>query len=142
VVQWIFATRLAVASTATRIHAAFATSVLLLPSTEGEDEYILPPYSMDGPNYEKLFTGMQCLKGSNPEDAKMIVRWLRFYQGTEGYELYLNHYLPQLPEDLAKEFKVEQVETVTTTITVEPEEKVVTSTDTVSISPKKRSPKK
>jgi len=90
---------------------------------------------MDGPNYEKLFTGMQCLKGSNPEDAKMIVRWLRFYQGTEGYELYLNHYLPQLPEELAKEFKP-VTSTAETTVEAAKDEPTITS-------PKKgRSPKK
>lgn len=58
----------------------------------------------DGPNFEALFKGMQCLHGTNAEDVKIIVRWLRFFQGQEGYEKYANHYLPMLPKEAAAEF--------------------------------------
>lgn len=64
----------------------------------------------DGPNYEQLFQGMKCLHGENADDVKVIVRYLRFYQGQEGYNRYLDHYLPMLPEDVAAEFKPKKEE--------------------------------
>lgn len=76
----------------------------------------------DGPNYEQLFTGMRTLLGTNENDVKTIVRWLRFYKDQEGYEMYLNHYLPLLPKEAAAEF----------------EPKVEVKEEEVSISPKKK----
>lgn len=63
-----------------------------------------PPSHMDGPNFEEVFRRMQCLHGGNAEDVKIIVRYLRFFRDQEGYETYLKHYLPMLPEEIAKEF--------------------------------------
>ena len=87
----------------------------------------------DGPNYEALFQGMKCLHGGSAEDVKVIVRYLRFYQGQEQFDMYANHYLPMLPEEVAAEFKPKEKHKVK----VEEE----TITDTVSIpapAPKKR----
>jgi hypothetical protein len=99
---------------------------------------------MDGPNFEKLFTEMRCLNGSNAGDASIIVRYLRFYKGTEGYERYVAHYLPQLPEELAKEFKP-VTETVETEVEAKPTEEKVTETVVAEVKKpvsKKLSPKK
>lgn len=99
-------------------------------------------FSTDGPNYEAVFRGMKCLHGGNAEDVKIIVRFLRFFQGQEGYEVYLAHYLPMLPADVAAEFKPKEVkkavvtETTVTEIEAQPSPAV---TETVSIStPKKK----
>jgi hypothetical protein len=102
-----------------------------------------PPLSMrqEGPDYEALFTKMQTMNGANPEEAKLIVRYLRFFKDTDVYETYLAHYLPQLPAELAREFKV--TETVVGEVTVkEVEEKVKeepkTETPSIPVAPKKR----
>lgn len=58
----------------------------------------------DGPNYEKVFRGMQCLHGGNPEDVKIIKRFLRFFEGEHEYEVFAKHYLPMLSEEDRKEF--------------------------------------
>lgn len=90
----------------------------------------------DGPNYEALFKGMKCLLGTNAEDVKHIVRWLRFFQGQEGYEMYADHYLPLLPADVAAEFKPKAKKVV-----IEPVVEVVVEESTeevVSIQPPKR----
>lgn len=75
--------------------------------------------------------------GTNAEDVKHIVRWLRFFQGQEGYEMYADHYLPLLPADVAAEFKPKAKK-----IVIEPvmeEVTVITEVETPSISaPKKR----
>lgn len=58
----------------------------------------------DGPNYEQVFTKMQVFHGKNPEDVRHIVRYLRFFRGQDGYEMYAKHYIPMLPPEIAKEF--------------------------------------
>jgi len=64
----------------------------------------------DGPNYEEVFKRMDTLHGGDAESVKTITRWLRFFKDQEGYEMYLNHYLPMLPPEVAKEFAPEKVE--------------------------------
>lgn len=59
---------------------------------------------MDGPNYEKVFRDMKVFHGGNQEDVKHIVRYLRFFQGTEEFSLYAKHYVPMLPAEFKKEF--------------------------------------
>lgn len=93
----------------------------------------------DGPNYEEVFRKMQCLRGDNPEGLKTIVRYLRFFKGTDEYELYIGHYLPMLPPDVAVEFKpkAEVKEVVVETVIVHEPSVPVTETVTKTI-PKKR----
>lgn len=69
--------------------------------------------SPDGPNFEAVFRKMEALNGNNPESLQTIIRYLRFFKGTDEYGLYIKHYLPMLPADVAKEFaepKVVKVE--------------------------------
>lgn len=63
------------------------------------------PNSMqqDGPDYYNLFIRMSCL--TVPTNTKDIVRYLRFFKDQDGYEMYLKHYLPKLPKDIAAEFE-------------------------------------
>ena len=97
-------------------------------------------FSTDGPNYEAVFRKMNVLHGGNPEDVKTIVRFLRFFQGTEEYEVYAKHYLPMLSPEVAAEFQPKEepvvTETTVTEIEAQPSQPV---TETVSISaPKKK----
>jgi len=90
----------------------------------------------DGPNFEKVFQGMKVFHAGDPNDVKIIIRYLRFYKDTDSFELYAKHYLPMLTKEQAKEFKdheepvvaepvvSEAVETVTETVaTVLPKKK-------------------
>jgi hypothetical protein len=88
---------------------------------------------MDGPNYEAVFQKMQALHGGNPEDVKIIVRYLRFYQGQDGFEMYAKHYLPMLSPEVAAEF-LEKKEDVS--------EKIVTETVSIPVPKKKGRPSK
>ncbi len=87
----------------------------------------------DGPDYETVFKRMQCLHGGNPEDVRIIVRYLRFFKGQGGYDGYLAHYLPMLSADVAAEFTEDTVEPVIATETV-----VVTTEEIPKPTPKKR----
>lgn len=66
----------------------------------------------DGPNYEDVFRKMQVFHGGSAEDVKIIVRYLRFFRGQDGYDMYLKHYLPMLSPEVAAEFIEIPVETV------------------------------
>lgn len=59
---------------------------------------------MDGPNYEKVFRGMQCLNNGTPDDVKIIKQYLRFYRESEEFAKFAEHYLPILPEADRAEF--------------------------------------
>jgi len=73
---------------------------------------------MDGPNFEKVFQGMSVFHGKDPNDVKVIKQYLRFYQDTESFTLYANHYLPMLSDKDRAEFEkvAEPVEVVTETV--------------------------
>lgn len=87
---------------------ALVLSILTLLALRGQGVRIFPTISMpDGPNYEQVFTRMQVFHGKNPEDVKHIVRYLRFFRGQDGYELYAKHYIPMLSPEIAAEFLVE-----------------------------------
>lgn len=90
----------------------------------------------DGPNYEQVFTRMQVFHGKNAEDVKHIVRYLRFFRGQDGYELYAKHYIPMLSPEVAAEFLAED------TPTVEQKEEViqraVETNNVVTEAPKKK----
>lgn len=89
----------------------------------------------EGPNYEALFRKMQCLTGKNPEDCKTIVRYLRFFQGTDEYQAFFDHYVPQLPAAMAKEF-LPVTSTAETEVEAKADEPTITSPKKKGRSPK------
>lgn len=94
---------------------------------------------MDGPNYEALFQGMKCLHGGNAEDVKIIVRYLRFYEGQDGFERYAKHYLPMLPKEIAAQFAPQEVKGKVVVEVAESKEEPVTISSTSEVTaPKKR----
>ena len=76
---------------------------------------------------------MDTLHGGDAESVKTITRWLRFFKDQEGYEMYLNHYLPMLPPEVAKEFAPPEVEKKFTPLVDE-----ASATDENPIAKKKR----
>lgn len=93
----------------------------------------------DGPNYEALFQGMKCLHGGNAEDVKVIVRYLRFYEGQDGYERYAKHYLPMLPKEIAAQFSPQEIKGKAVVEVTESAEEPVTISFTSKVpTPKKR----